>query len=65
MSLNSGNKYYNKRWKSYYDVDIDDKTVIPKFGLYTVGTVFGILVDMDRGVISFYKDGNDLGVAFS
>jgi hypothetical protein len=37
---------------------------IPKFGLFGVGSVIGVLVDMDRGVISFYKDGHDLGQAF-
>jgi hypothetical protein len=27
-------------------------------------SVVGVLVDMDRGFINFFKDGNDLGWAF-
>jgi hypothetical protein len=42
----------------------ENKFAIPKFGLFATGTVVGTLVDMDRGVISFFKDGNDLGEAF-
>jgi len=29
------------------------------------GTIVGVLLDMDRGIINFYKDGNDLGPAFA
>ena len=35
------------------------------YGAFTEGSVVGVLLDMDRGVIRFYKDGNDLGEAFS
>jgi len=38
--------------------------VIPKFGLFEAGCVVGVLIDMDRGILSYYKDGNDLGPAF-
>ena len=31
---------------------------------FVEGTVVGLLVDMDRGIISFFKDGKDLGIAF-
>jgi hypothetical protein len=29
-----------------------------------VGSIVGVLVDLDRGIINFYKDGHDLGQAF-
>jgi len=28
---------------------------------FAVGSVVGMLIDMDRGIINFYKDGKDLG----
>jgi len=31
---------------------------------FQVGTVIGILVDLDRRTLHFYKDGVDLGQAF-
>jgi hypothetical protein len=63
--LNSGDKFNARRWKNYYDIDMDqNKFAIPMHGLFTTGTVVGTLVDMDRGIISFFKDGNDLGEAY-
>lgn len=41
-----------------------DKFAIPQYGLFITGCIIGTLVDMDRGMISFFKDGNDLGQAF-
>jgi len=65
MSLHSGDKFTKKRWETYYEVDMEaDHHVIPKHGLFGVGTIVGVLLDMDRGIINFYKDGNDLGQAF-
>lgn len=29
-----------------------------------MGSIIGMLIDMDRGIISFYKDGLELGSAF-
>ena len=40
------------------------QTEPPRYGLFQVGSVIGVLLDTDRGAISFYKDGNDLGLAF-
>jgi len=34
---------------------------MPEFGYFTEGCVVGILIDMDRGIVNFYKDGYDLG----
>lgn len=36
----------------------------PKFGHFEPGSVIGMLIDINLGRINFYKDGNDLGVAF-
>lgn len=63
--LFSGDKITNKKWKNYYEMDmIDDNTAPPKHGLFAVGNIIGMLVDIDRGMINFYKDSNDLGQAF-
>ena len=35
----------------------------PPKGVFKVGTVIGVLVDMDRGIVAFYKDKEDLGTA--
>jgi len=36
----------------------------PKYGIFKIGSVIGILIDFDKGSINFFKDGNDLGEAF-
>ena len=46
------------KWKEYYDVDNDE------LGTFEPGTIVGVLCDLQRGIISFYKDGEDLGQAF-
>ena len=38
--------------------------LVPKFGLFERNTVVGVLLDMDRGVLTFFKDGNELGPAY-
>lgn len=62
FTLYSGDKFTNKRWKGYYETDeaayIKDP---PKYGFFEVGSIIGICVDLDRGFINLYKDGNDLG----
>ena len=74
-SLRSGDKFYNKKWKKYYEInpnDDDDEDPKPKhlkepmaeFGLFNTGTVIGAFLDTDRGFITFFKDGNELGLAF-
>ena len=61
MNLATGDIMSNKKWKDYYQVD---RQPYPEFGYFQVGTILGMLVDMDRGVINFFKDGVDLGPAF-
>jgi len=34
------------------------------FGLFKPGTIIGAFLDTDRGFITFFKDGNELGMAF-
>jgi len=43
----------------------EENEEVAYYGAFTEGSVVGVLLDMDRGVIRFYKDGNDLGEAFS
>ena len=65
MNLYSGDKLSDKKYKTYYEIDMEqNKFVVPKHGLFGVGTIVGMMIDQDRGMINFYKDGNDLGQAF-
>ena len=74
-SLRSGDKFYNKKWKKYYEINPNDddeedpkpthlKEPMAEFGLFKPGTVIGAFLDTDRGFITFFKDGNELGLAF-
>ena len=65
LNLETGDKFSNKKWKNYYGTDFKDPMNKPKYGLFNQGTIIGILVDMDRGSINFFKDGIDLGPAFT
>ena len=60
MNLATGDKFFNRKWKNYYDLDRD----IPKHGYFEEGSIVGIFIDLERGIMSFYKDGRDLGQAF-
>lgn len=55
LNLETGDKCHNRKWRAYFD---NSKVKI------TTGSVIGLLLDMDRGYISFYLDGYDLGPAF-
>lgn len=57
----SGDKFSDRRWKDYYNLDGDFG---PRYGHFVEGTVLGVFIDMDRGIINFFKDGMDLGQAF-
>ena len=45
--------------------EVPEVPEVVSYGPFTEGSLVGVLLDMDRGVIRFYKDGNDLGEAFS
>ena len=74
MNLNTGDIFTDRRWREYYDVDgkndLNEEKVklresqkqrILKKRKFVEGTIVGILLDMDRGIINFFKDGRDLG----
>lgn len=61
LNLATGDIMFNRKWKEYYEVDAQPE---PRFGHFREGTIIGCQIDMERGVISFYKDGQDLGQAF-
>ena len=65
MSLNTGDILTNRRWKDFYPAEQVDENGDPNppKGVFKVGTVIGVLVDMDRGIVAFYKDKEDLGTA--
>ena len=60
INLATGDKFHDRKWRDYYNIEDSE----PAFGDFEVGTVVGVLIDIDRGMINFYKDGNDLGSAF-
>lgn len=70
MFLKSGDKYTNKRWRNYYELnedtgmDEEERPEPPKHGHFVEGAIIGVLLDMDRGMLAFFKDGQDLGQAF-
>ena len=55
MNLETGDKYYRRKWSNYFD-----NTRVK----FLPGSIIGILVDMDRGILNFYLNGLDLGPAF-
>ena len=66
----SGDVFNESKWRKYYDL-LGQSIAKTKGGGSTyrsnavvVGSVIGMLVDIDRGFINFYKDGKDLGQAF-
>ena len=64
LNCNTGDKYTGRKWKDYYNIDTHTNAKSPNFGHFEVGTIVGVLIDLDRGIINFFKDGNDLGQAF-
>lgn len=61
MNLATGDINTGKKWTDYYPVD---EIPAPPYGYFDEGCIVGVCVDMQRGVLSFYKDGYDLGQAF-
>ena len=57
----SGDIFTLKRWKDYYPIELEED---PPHGYFEEGTIVGLMLDADRGTISFFKDGIDLGIAF-
>lgn len=76
MNLGTGDIFTDKRWREYYDVEHspslrngkklsnEEKQKRLLRRKFQTGSIVGVLVDMDRGIINFYKDGKDLGQAF-
>ena len=68
LNLNTGDVYHNRKWREY--LDLDEEVYKPKLkqrvkvNQITEGTILGCLLDMDRGLVNFYKNGKDLGQAF-
>lgn len=60
MNLATGDIFNKRKWMDYYNIDQDD----PELGHFCEGTILGILLDMDRGYMNFYKDTHDMGQAF-
>ena len=60
LNLSTGDKFTGRKWRDYYNIDKD----VPKYGNFEEGCIIGILIDMDRGILNFFKDGYDLGQAF-
>ena len=73
--MSTGDVFTDKRWKEYYDLEHlpahrsnkrlnnEEKAQQLLKRKFKIGSIFGVLVDMDRGIINFYKDGKDLGQA--
>jgi len=70
INLKTGDIFTDKKWREYYDVEgqtqSKNKVGQPKIkhNRIQAGSVIGILLDMDRGLMNFFKDGRDLGQAF-
>ena len=69
--MNTGDIFTDRKWREYYDVTRCRKVgtqqngkVKMKSNSVVAGSIIGVLVDMDRGMINFFKDGKDLGQAF-
>lgn len=60
MNLATGDIFNKRKWMDYYNIDQDN----PELGHFCEGTLIGILLDMDRGYMNFYKDTHDMGQAF-
>ena len=54
---------YNNYWREGQSSSMTDEKTKESDRSFKVGSIVGVLVDQDGGKISFYKDGEDLGVA--
>ena len=55
MNCATGDKFTGRRWRDY---------TIFNGRPFTVGNIVGVLLDLNEGQITFYKDGVSLGLAF-
>ena len=60
LNLATGDINTGKKWSDYYPVEEQPE---PHYGYFNVGSIVGILVDMQRGILNFYKDGSREGAA--
>ena len=80
INLASGDILGHRKWRQYYEIDDSDSDEESKIEedanqtqfkkvesskSFVDGSVIGVLVDQKRGNLSFFKDGEDLGVAFT
>lgn len=60
INLSTGDRFGKRKWKDYYTIEPDKN---PKLGYFVEGSIIGMLIDRDRGIINYFKNGNDLGQA--
>jgi hypothetical protein len=66
FNLNTGDIFNEKKWRGYFDTEssLEEYRAVnkkPRSNKFVPGSIVGMLVDMDRGIVNFYKDGHDLG----
>lgn len=72
LNLNTGDKYSGGKWKEYCSVleaqpgaSKRSQAAASRSLTFKPGSVVGVLVNTKRGKVHFFKDGKDLGEAFS
>ncbi len=64
INLETGDKYHAKKWRNFYNLEKKEPHNQPYYGHFTQNSIVGMLVDLDRGCITYYKNGIMIGVAF-
>lgn len=59
LNLRTGEVFFRNKWRDFYEIE----DVTPKHGWFIDRCTIGVQVDMDRGIINFFKDSIDLGQA--
>jgi hypothetical protein len=57
--MSTGDILGQGKWREYYTMD-----KAPLLGDFQVGTIIGIYVDTEKGLLNYFKDGRDMGQAF-